>query len=202
MSCEDARPTRRAARAAITEVVRQDSLESLPKGAPHDGSTAGTSRWQHLAFVVTPQGVGVAGILPASWRGRPALVSRGHPGLALRGEGVLPSPCGRARPRYAPHALTNTRELIPAAPGAPNSPAGTADSSPPFQRWVPRSKTTPSPVGAKESHGPPEGVLSSLRDSSCLLLRSPSDESLGYCLSPSGLDYPRLRALRKPRSDV
>jgi len=118
-------------------------------------------------------------------------------------------------------------------PSTPDSPAGTTDHSPAFQRWVPRSETRSSPAGAKERPGNaalPSGSLPKAnqdtargpqriiprwgtpprrdasrwgtqiggpaffrpgRNSFRLPPRFPSDESLGYPLSPAGLGQPR-----------
>ena len=46
-----------------------------------------------------------------------------------------------------------------------DSPIGTADPSPPFQRWVQSSETTPSPRGAKEDRRGVRNTLCSCRDS-------------------------------------
>ncbi len=72
-------------------------------------------------------------------------------------------------------------------PFTQDSPAGTTDPSPPFQRWVPGSETTPSPAGAKESRCQAKGVLSSRTGLVGFLPRFPSNELLGYGLSPFGL---------------
>jgi hypothetical protein len=73
----------------------------------------------------------------------------------------------------------------------PDRPAGTADHSPPFQRWVPRSEITPSPARGERRPRQAECVLSSLPGLLCSLPRFPSDKSLGYDLSPFGLGWSR-----------
>ena len=60
-------------------------------------------------------------------------------------------------------------------------PAGTAEKSPPFQRWVGVAQHRLSPAGAKESVWPPPGLLPSLAGLLRLMVLKPTDESVGYC---------------------
>ena len=71
------------------------------------------------------------------------------------------------------------------------SPGGTADPSPPFQRWVRSSATTGSPSGAKEGPDWVQDLLSSPRDSLGLRAAVPTVETVGYGLSPCGLGWRR-----------
>ena len=66
------------------------------------------------------------------------------------------------------------------------SPAGTIENSPPFQRWVPMFQQTRSPAGAEEIIQDAGHILSSLTGLVPFAPRHPSVETLGYCLSPSG----------------
>ncbi len=71
--------------------------------------------------------------------------------------------------------------------GFREGPAGTTDNSPPFQRWVARL------VGPKPRRGDRKGASrgsSFVPAGTRFVFLFPSDKSLGYCLSPSGLGIP------------
>ncbi len=82
-------------------------------------------------------------------------------------------------------------------------PSGTTENCPAIHRWANRKQTQPSPVGAKEMGCTGTCILSSLRDSFWLTTCHPSDESLGYYLSPwragRGSAAPQEREWNFPR---
>ena len=84
-----------------------------------------------------------------------------------------------------------------------NSPAGTIDNSPPFQRWVLRPEIASSPVGAKESRRPAPGVLSSLTGLALLSCScSPAMNRWAIGCRPSGWGGRADRCTEGTRTDA
>ncbi len=72
-----------------------------------------------------------------------------------------------------------------------DSPGGTIDHSPPFQRWVPSSDPQTEPrQGRKKVRTSLQTFFRPWRDWFAFLPLHPSDKSLGYDLPPFGLGLP------------